>query len=112
MIAVAIDSIDDYLHALKSSFTPSAAGNRTMVLQYDFTGRDTGICHAVIAAGTIQVARGSHPSPTVVVRTDFDFWLRIVTHDVDGLIAYQDGLFTVEGDIISLMDADLWFGHT
>ena len=109
---MAICSIDDYLSALKASFIPAAAGDRSMVLQYEFTGRAQGVCHAVIAGGAIEVARGPHPSPTVVVRTDFDLWLRIVTHDIDGLMAYQDGLYSVEGDMIDLMDADLWFARS
>lgn len=106
---MAIRSIDDYLRALTTSFVPTAAGDRSIVLQYQFTGREQGMCHAVIAAGQIQVAHGPHPSPTVVVRSDFDLWLRVITHDVDGLIAYQDGLYTVEGDFLALMDSDLWF---
>lgn len=111
MDGVAISSIDDFLRALKSSFNPAAAGDRSAVLQYEFTGREQGICHAIIAACEIQVARGPHPAPTAVVRADFDFWLRVIAHDVDGLMAYQDGLYTIEGDIITLMDADLWFGR-
>jgi hypothetical protein len=39
-------------------------------------------------------------------------WLRVITHDVDGLIAYQDGLYVVEGDFLALMDSDLWFERT
>lgn len=108
---MAIRSIDDYLQALKSSFMPAAAGDRSAVLQYEFTGGDTGVCHAVIAAGDIQVARGPHPSPSVTVRSDFDLWMRIIRHDVDGLMAYQEGLYAVEGDFLALMDSDLWFAR-
>jgi putative sterol carrier protein len=112
MDAVAIRSIDDYLRALTTSFNPAAAGDRSLVLQYEFTGREQGVYYAAIAAGQIQVGRGPHPSPTVVVKTDFDLWLRVITHDVDGLIAYQDGLYVVEGDFLALMDSDLWFERT
>ena len=64
---MAIRSIDDSLRAMRTSFVPAAAGDRSMVLQYDFTGREEGVCHAVIAAGTITVAHGAHPAPTAVV---------------------------------------------
>ena len=109
MDAVAIQTIDDYLLAMKTSFEPTAAGDRSLVLQYEFSGREQGVCHAVIAAGAIQTARGPHPTPSVVVRADFDLWIRIIAHDIDGLIAYQDGLYAVEGDYLALMDSDLWF---
>lgn len=106
---MAIRSIDEYLHALESGFLPAAAGGRSLVLQYEFTGSQQGVCHAVIAAGAIQVAHGPHPAPSVVVHSDFDLWMRIIRHDIDGLMAYQDGLYSVEGDSLALMDSDLWF---
>ena len=106
-----IHTIDDYIRALKTSFLPAAAGNRSVVLQYEFSGRERGVCHAVIAAGDIQVGRGPHPSPTAVVKADFDLWLRVISYDLDGLLAYQEGLYAVEGDYLTLMDADLWFSR-
>ncbi len=109
---MAIRTIDDYLHAMEMSFEPAAAGDRSLVLQYEFTGREQGVCHAAIAAGSIHVARGPHPAPSVVVKADFDLWLRVISHDIDGLMAYQDGLYSVEGDYLSLMDSDLWFTRT
>jgi hypothetical protein len=112
MDAVAIRTIDDYLHAMQTSFDPAAAGGRSLVLQYDFSGREQGICHAAIAAGEIHVARGPHQSPSVVVRVDFDLWLRVIAHDIDGLIAYQEGLYIVDGDYLALMDSDLWFSRS
>jgi putative sterol carrier protein len=112
MDAVAIQTIDDYLHAMKTSFEPAAAGGRSLVLQYEFTGREQGVCHAAIAAGQIQVAHGPHLTPSVVVTADFDLWMRIISHNVDGLIAFQDGLYSVEGDYLALMDSDLWFTRT
>ncbi|HEX6542227.1 MAG TPA: hypothetical protein VF040_10770 [Ktedonobacterales bacterium] len=108
---MAIDSIDEYLRAMKMSFLPAAAGDRSVVLQYEFSGREQGICHVVIAGGEIQTSRGPHPSPTVIVRADFDLWMRVISYDLDGLMAYQEGLYTVEGDYITLMDTDLWFSR-
>ena len=57
---MAIRSIDDYLHALTTSFSPAAAGDRSMVLQYEFTGREQGVCHAAIAAGASSRGRAGH----------------------------------------------------
>jgi putative sterol carrier protein len=112
MVAMPIRSIDDYLRLMRESFLPAAAANRSMVLQYDFSGDICGVCHAVIAAGQIQTAHGPHPKPTSVVHADFNLWLHVIAHEIDPLIAYQDGLFTVEGDGLALMDSDLWFAHS
>lgn len=106
---MAICSIEDYLRVLKANFNADVAGNQSRVLQYEFSGRIQGVAHAAIEGGEIHVGQGPHPTPTVVVHADFDLWLQVISHDLDGLMAYQEGLFTVDGDVITLMDSDLWF---
>jgi hypothetical protein len=80
-----------------------------VVIQYEVTGRQSGICHAVIADGTLTVAEGAHPEPTAVVMVDFDLWLAILAYQVDGLLAYQEGRYTARGDFETLMDSNVWF---
>jgi hypothetical protein len=45
------------------------------------------------------------------VTTDFDLWLRIVAYHIDPLMAYQEGLFAVEGDVELLLEVDSWFAR-
>lgn len=102
-------TIDGYLRTLETSFVPERAMGKRAILQYTFSGRDTGVCHAVIENGTIRVARGPHPAPTAAVSCDIDLWQRILAYDVDGLLAYQEGLYTVTGDVDLLLESDTWF---
>lgn len=106
---VAAMTIDDYMGMLRGSFQPERAREACIVIQYEFSGSQQGICHAVVDAGRLQVAGGPHPSPTATVRTDFDLWLRIVTYEEDALLLYQDGVYQVDGDFEALMIADTWF---
>ncbi len=104
-----IHSLEGYMDALRASFVAERSAGRQVTLQYIFSGAVTGDCYAVIADGAIQVAEGRHPAPTATVLADFDLWLRVVAYHLDPLIAYQDGLFRVEGDIEALIGADAWF---
>jgi putative sterol carrier protein len=104
-----ITTIDDYMRMARQSFVPEHAHGRRAVLQYHFTGRVTGSCYVQIENDTLLVAQGTHPSPTTTVWVDFDLWLRILSYEVDGLMAYQAGEYQVEGDLETLMESDTWF---
>ena len=104
-------SIEGYLRAMQATFVPEKARGRRAVLQYTFTGCLQGACHAVIEDGTITTCLGPHPAPTAAVTCDFDLWMRILAYEEDGLLAYQAGRYTVEGDFETLMESDTWFAR-
>jgi putative sterol carrier protein len=107
--AMAITTIDEYLAAMQAAFVPERARGAHAVLQYHFTGSQTGACYAAIEGGALQVARGTHPAPNATVTIDFDLWMRILAYEVDGLLAAEDGLYTASGDLETLMISDTWF---
>lgn len=102
-------TIDDYLASIERTFAPAKAASASVVLQYVFSGRVTGACYVVVERGTLAVAHGTHPSPTATVLADFDLWQQIVSYQIDALLAYQDGLYRVIGDVEALLEADSWF---
>jgi putative sterol carrier protein len=106
---MALASLDDYVRAMRAVFAPEKTRGVHAVIQYNFTGRVVGSCCAVIEDGTLDLAIGQHPAPTVSVETDFDLWLRILAYEEDGLMAYQAGLYQATGDMATLIDADGWF---
>ncbi len=93
----------------RDSFDPERAAGRNVSLQYVFTGSVTGACSIVIRDGILVVAEGHCAAPTATVTSDFDLWLRVVSYDLDPLMAYQDGHFTVDGDLETLLESDAWF---
>ena len=104
-----ITTIDGYMQAMRASFAPEKAADAHAVLQYQFTGSQNGVCHAVIADGPISVAVGRHSAPTATVTADFDLWMRILAYELDAVLALEGGLYEVEGDLETLMASDLWF---
>ena len=98
-----------YVAAMRATFDPAAAAGRTLTIQYTFTGRVSGVCHARITHGALEADLGPASAPDASVTADFDLWRRILTHEVDGLISWQEGQYTVAGDFESLIESDLWF---
>ena len=102
-------TIDDYLREMRQSFIPQRALGKHVVLQYVFSGSNSGVCHAVIDQGVLRTGLGPHPAPTATVCVDFDLWMRILSYEMDGLLAYQDGAYSIMGDAETLMESDTWF---
>lgn len=102
-------TIADYLHMMERTFVPERADGKHVVFQYVFSGRESGICHAAIDCSTLRTGMGPHPAPTATVCVDFDLWMRILSYKTDGLLAYQDGAYSVIGDVETLMEGDTWF---
>lgn len=102
-------TIEQYLNNMRASFAPERAHGKHAILQYIFTGSQTGACYAIVEDGTLYVGAGMHPAPITTVTTDFDLWVRIMRYEEDPLLAYQAGRYTVEGDIETLLEADSWF---
>ncbi|HET9110011.1 MAG TPA: hypothetical protein VFN78_04205 [Ktedonobacterales bacterium] len=103
-----IHTLQDYMDALRASFVAERAAGRQVTLQYVFSGSVTGECYAAIADGAITVAEGRRPA-TATVFADFDLWLRVIAYHLDPLMAYQEGLYRVTGDIDALIESDTWF---
>ena len=105
----AANTLESYMALARDSFDPERAAGRSASLQYNFTGAVTGACYIIIHDGALVVAEGHCAAPTATVTSDFDLWLRIISYDLDPLIAYQEGLFTVDGDLETLLESDAWF---
>lgn len=104
-----IHDLQGYIAALRATFDAERAPQLRMTVQYLFSGAVNGACSASLADGALVVAEGCHPAPTVTVRSDFELWMRIVSYEIEPLMAYQDGLYTVEGDIEALIELDACF---
>lgn len=104
-----IQSVREYVDALRGSFDPSRAVGQTATVQYIFTGAVTGACYMRVVDGALTVGEGQTPNPTVTVTSDFTTWMRVVNYDHDPLLAWQEGLYTVDGSMEQLIECDAWF---
>lgn len=104
-----IHDLTSYMDALRAAFDAERAGDRRATLQYVFSGTVNGACYAVVADGTLEVVEGRHPAPTATATSDFDLWVRLIAYHLDPLIAYQEGLYRIDGDVEMMIESDSWF---
>lgn len=102
-------TIEQYMNNMQASFSPELARGKHAILQFLFVGSQTGSCYAIIEDGTLHLGTGLHPAPTTTVTTDFDLWMRVMSYHEDPLLAYQDGRYSVTGDVETLFESDAWF---
>ncbi|HEX8035444.1 MAG TPA: hypothetical protein VF510_16425 [Ktedonobacterales bacterium] len=102
-------TIEQYLNNMQASFSPELTRGKQAILQYNFVGSQIGSCYAIVEDGTLSLGMGIHPAPTTAVTTDFDLWMRVMSYQEDPLLAYQDGRYSVTGDIETLLESDSWF---
>src|SRR5579883_2545163 len=98
-LSMASTSIDQFVAELERSFAPERAQGTQAVLQYHFTGDVTGACYAIVANGALTAAPGEHPAPGATIQADFALWQRILAHEVDRLMAYQEGQYIIHGNV-------------
>jgi hypothetical protein len=104
-----LNSIDAYLDALRATFSAERAGDHAIAVQLQFSGRVAGACYFSVEGGRLTAAHGVHPAPTATVQADWDLWMRLALYQEDALLAYQEGAYTVTGDVEALLESDAWF---
>jgi len=105
------DSIDTFMMVFKIGFNADAAGDLKAVIQFDFSGEQTGSCNFDITDGKIQATAESAESPDLVVATPFEVWMDIMTGKVDGQQMFMEQKYTTSGDVELLMKMGELFGR-
>ena len=104
------ETIEDFALLMKMGYKPEAAGNTKAVLQFDFTGEQTGSCSFLVSQDGIEESMGQALRPDLVVKAPFEVWMDIFTKKTDGQDAFMKGRYTAEGDLTLLMHMKELFG--
>jgi len=97
------ETIEDFSLLMKMAYKPESADSKHAVLQFDFTGEQSGSCSFIIADGGIEEFMGPAAGPDLVVKAPFEVWMDILTGKADGQDAFMKGKYTAEGDLTLLM---------
>jgi len=95
------DSLEAFQCVFPLGIDTRAAGDRTVVMQFHFSGPGAlaGSCSFTVHAGGVTAAPGTAQHPDLVVRTPFEVWMDIMTGKVDGGQMFMEQRYTVEGDL-------------
>jgi len=93
-------TISDLMAKMPGAFIPEKATGVNAVIQFKFTGSETGDWNAVIKEGTCIVAEGVTPlKPTMTLIADSADYVKIFTGELDGMQAFMQGKIKLAGDL-------------
>ncbi len=96
------DSLESFMRFLPFGLKSEAAGNKTVILQFKFSGDVEDACYFTIEKGSIVAKKGAWENPDLTIETPFDVWMDIMTRKADGQQMFMEQKYKVNGDI-SLM---------
>jgi len=91
--------ITDLIAQMPGAFIPEKAQGVNAVIQFNFTGAETGNWNAEIKNGTVEVKQGVHPAPSISVTADSADYIKILTRELDPMQAVMQGRLKLQGDM-------------
>lgn len=91
------------ISGMPTVFDADVAGNLTADIQFDVSGKEPGIYYLRIEDGNCSFHEDQSPSPQLIIRTPSEVWQAVSCGDIDGLAAFMQQKYTVEGDFNLLM---------
>jgi len=92
-------TVKETFDGMASKFQPSKAAGVNATIQYDITGDQPGIWHAVIKDGACQVNSGAAPTPNLTLTMSSQDWLDMIGGKLSGQMAFMSGKLKLKGDM-------------
>ena len=102
-------TIEALLMGMPWAFNRQAAGDAQAMIQFHVSGPEAGNYYLKIAQGKCTSFEGIGTNPGLTIHTPDTVWLRIARKELDGAQAFQEGLYTAEGDLSMLLKFREWF---
>jgi len=80
-------------------FDAEAARGLNVVVQFHLGGPDGGVHHVVIRDGTLEVARGAHPKPTMSLSLEGADFVALATGELSQQLAFMTRRVRIAGDV-------------
>lgn len=93
------ETIDELLDLYPGYFKPEEAAGVKGVVQLDLNGEGGGQYHLVIEEQTLDIREGTHPDPTVTIRTTAAQWLKVNRGEAHPMTLMMTGRLTVDGSL-------------
>ena len=96
------DSLESFMAIFPLGLNAEAAGDRTVTLQFNFSGQVANSCYFSIERDGIDGHQGTRENPDLTIETPFRVWMDIMTGKADGQQLFMEQRYHVTGDL-SLM---------
>ncbi len=104
------EAVDKLIEGMPGAFDPAAAGDLKAEIQFNISGEKGGKWVLSIAGGRCEVQRGEAVSPSVLIESPGDIWVKISRGEIDRPKALMEGLYRVKGDMKVLSRMPKIFG--
>lgn len=99
-MATRISSVKEYFETLPQRFVRDAAKGVEAVFQFEISGAGGGTWHVAVKDGEMTVNEGPHPSPSSVVTSAAEDYVKIANGDINGLRAVMTRKMKVSGNLV------------
>ena len=100
----------DIFAKIPENFDPEKAKDINMVLGFDLSGDNGGNWSIKIADGAIDVNESPAESPNATISMDGDDYVKMMSGDLNPMMAFMSGKIKVDGDLNSVMKMQSLFG--
>jgi len=102
-------TIAEIMQAMPSALVPEKAAGVDTVVQFDFTGEDSGQYVVKIRDGVCEVSEGTAADAKTTVTVAASDYVDIIEGRLDGMKAFMGGKLKVKGDIMFMMKMQQMF---
>ncbi|HXG22731.1 MAG TPA: SCP2 sterol-binding domain-containing protein [Methylomirabilota bacterium] len=103
------NQVEPLIMGLPFAFNRAAAQGARAIIQFNVSGAEAGAYYIQVNNGKCQSFAGHAPAPDLTIHTPDTVWRRIARNELDGAQAFQEGLYTAEGDLSILSKFREWF---
>lgn len=93
------DSLESFMLLFPFGLNSEVAGDRKVILQFNFSGYVEDSCYFIIEKGNIEARKGIEENPDLAIKTPFNIWMDIMTGKTDGQQMFMEQKYKVTGDI-------------
>jgi putative sterol carrier protein len=105
-------TIEEAMLGMADQFVPEKAKGIDMVIQFMFTGDKPGNWYVTVKDQKVSVEKGKAAKPTATIAANGLDYLKIMTGQIDGTMAFMQGKLKVTGDMNALMKMQQIFKFT
>jgi putative sterol carrier protein len=95
-----VDTIQGYFDTLSDRFVVDASKGVEAIYQFEISGDGGGTWHVKVNDGALEVCDGTHESPSAVVSSSADNYLKICNGDMNGLRAVMTRKMKIDGNLV------------
>ena len=97
------DSLESFMLLFPFGLNSAVVGERSVYLQFNFSGEITGSCYFNIAKGDINAEQGTKENPDIAIETPFELWMDIITGKADGQKMFMEQKYKADGDLTLML---------